>query len=107
MVPRFLLAFVVLFACGSSVIAKGEKCQATLKHIDDLLNIYELEHPLKHFPSTLREFQNFAAKKGKSLDLMMFSRFEYKRRGTSLLMSYTCKETGESAASGCSIVITY
>jgi hypothetical protein len=34
-----------------------------LKRIDYLLKIYEQEHPLKHFPSTLREFQNVAAKK--------------------------------------------
>jgi hypothetical protein len=45
--------------------------------------MYEKEHPLKHYPSRLKEFQNFAAKKGEPLDLSVFSKFSYK--GTVLL----------------------
>jgi len=48
--------------------------------------------------SWLQEFQNFAVKKGQPLDLSMFSEFSYKRRGTSLGISYKYKDTGKSAA---------
>jgi hypothetical protein len=92
-----LLAFVL---CASPLLAtsKSSKCDTCLKQIDRLLQIYEKEHPLKHYPSTLEEFQNFAFKKGQSLDLSVFSDFSYERRSTRLVFSYTCKETGISSA---------
>ncbi len=98
MTPLIVVALIALSLCAPSVVAKQSKCDTTLQRIDALLKIYEKEHPLKHYPSTLKEFQNFAAKKGQALDLSVFSEFSYKRRGTSLDLSYTCKDTGKSAA---------
>jgi hypothetical protein len=98
MMPRVVSGLLIFLLCASPVLAKRSKCDITLKRIDVLLGIYEKEHPLKHYPSTLKEFQNFAAKKGQPLDLTVFSEFSYKRRGTSLDMFYTCKDTGKSAS---------
>ena len=98
MMQRVILGFVIPALYASPLLANRSKCDVTLKRIDILLGIYEKEHPLKHYPSTLKEFQNFAAKKGHPLDLTVFSEFSYKRRGTSLDMFYTCKDTGKSAS---------
>ena len=100
MIPRVVLPFALILLCASSLVAKQSKCDATLQRIDKLLEAYGKEHPLKQYPSTLKEFQNFAAKKGGAVDLSVFSDFKYDRRGTSLDILYTCKDTGESGAVG-------
>ena len=92
---------------ASPVLAKRSKCDVTLQRIDTLLEVYEKEHPLKHYPSTLEELQNFATKKKQPLDLSVFSEFSYKRRDTSLVMSYTCKDTGRSSAEVRSHITVY
>jgi hypothetical protein len=106
MTPWIIVASL-LFACPSVALAKSSKCDRTLKRIDALLEFYEKEHPLKHYPSTLKEFQNFAAKKGQPLDLSVFSEFSYKRRGTRLGISYKCKDTGKSAADVRAVITVY
>jgi len=98
MMQRVFLGLLLSILFASPVLAKRSNCDVTLKRIDVLLGIYEKEHPLKHYPSTLKEFQNFAAKKGQPFDLTVFSEFSYKRRGTSLDMFYTCKDTEKSAS---------
>jgi hypothetical protein len=98
MAPGIALSLAVLLLCAPPALAKGSKCDIMLKRIDILLEIYEKDHPLKHYPSTLKEFQNFAAKKGQPLDLSVFSEFSYERHGTRLGITYTCKDTGKSAA---------
>ena len=95
---RVFLGLLLSILFASPVLAKRSNFDVTLKRIDVLLGIYEKEHPLKHYPSTLKEFQNFAAKKGQPFDLTVFSEFSYKRRGTSLDMFYTCKDTEKSAS---------
>jgi hypothetical protein len=107
MTPGIVLALAVLQLCASPVLAKRSKCNVMLKRIDTLLEIYEKEHPLKHYPSTLKEFQNFAAKKNQPLDLSVFSEFSYERHGTRLGISYKCKDTGESAAKVRAFITTY
>ena len=107
MTPRSVTAFLAFLLCASPLLAKRSKCDVTLQRIDAVLEIYEKEHPLKHYPSTLKEFQNFAAKKGQPLDLTVFAEFTYKRRGTSLDMFYTCKDTGKSASEVRSHITVY
>src|ERR1700751_4156045 len=107
MFVRVAICFAILFAMGSVGVAKQSNCDIVLKRINALLDLYDKEHPLKHYPSTLKEFQNFAAKKGQPFDLSVFSNFSYHRHGTSLELSYTCKDTGISAAEGRSSFIVY
>jgi hypothetical protein len=107
MLVRVAICLAILFAVGSVGVSKQSKCDIVLKGINTLLDLYEKEHPLKHYPSTLKEFQNFAAKKGQPFDLSVFSKFSYHRHGTSLDLSYTCKDTGISAAEGRSSFIVY
>jgi hypothetical protein len=103
----FFVPLAIAVLVGSSVGAKQSKCDATLHQIDKLLDVYGKEHPLKHYPSTLKEFQNFAAARRVTIDLSAFSQFEYKRHGMSLDIVYTCKDTGESGVAGHSVIIAY
>jgi|SRR3954468_7637121 hypothetical protein len=107
MTPVIVVALMPLCLCAPSVLAKQSKCDATLQRIDALLKIYEKEHPLKHYPSTLKEFHNLVTKKGQVVDLSVFSEFSCKHRGPSLQMSYTCKDTGQSAAKVRAHITTY
>src|SRR5205807_959128 len=91
-----ILAAVILSATG--LLAAQTRSKEVLKRIDLLLNTDAEEHPLKQYPSTLKEFQQFASKKGKPIDLSVFSKFEFERHGVSFSITYTCKDTGETAA---------
>jgi hypothetical protein len=102
-----IVSVAVVILSASALFAAQPKSKEVLKRIDVLLKMYEKEHPLKHFPSTLKEFQQYAAKKGKPLDLTVFSTFEYDRHGTSLGIIYTCKDTGETAAIATGVVTTW
>ena len=97
------LAIVLL---AGNLLAGEPKSKEVLKRIDFLLNVYAKDHPLKQYPSTLKEFQQFAAKKGKPLDLSAFSTFKFERHGTSLDITYTCKDTGETASIVASVITT-
>jgi hypothetical protein len=107
MLRPVVLPFVILAAFASTLVAKESKCDVALHYIDTLLEAYGKEHPLKQYPSTLKEFQNFAAKKGQPLDLSVFSDFRFDRHGTSLDILYTCKATGESGVAGHFTVTAY
>lgn len=102
-----IFGLLILTWLVSSLPAKQSKCDAALHQIDKLLEAYEKEHPLKHYPSTFKEFQNFAATKRITVDLSTFSQFEYRRHGMSLDIVYTCKDTGESGVAGHSVIIAY
>jgi hypothetical protein len=106
-VVRVAISVAMLFALASASVAKQSKCDIVLKRIHSLLDLYDKEHPLKHYPSTLQEFQNFAAKKGQPFDLGVFSKFSYNRHGTSLDLSYTCKDTGRIQAEALRSFIVY
>lgn len=95
------ILLVVLALSAAALFAAQPKSKEVLKRVDSLLNTYAAEHPLKQYPSTLREFQEYAAKKGKPLDLSVFSKFEFERHGVSFSITYTCKDTGETAAIVC------
>src|SRR5205807_2285831 len=73
----FGVAFIATLT--SAISAKQSRCDAALHQIDKLLAAYEKEHPLKHFPSTFKEFQKFAAAKRVAVDLSVFSQFTYDR----------------------------
>src|SRR5437588_239473 len=95
-----VLPFALALLCASSLIAKQSKCDVALQQIDKLLDAYGKDHPLKHYPSTFKEFRKFAAEKRVAIDLSAFSEFTYKRHGMSLDIVYTCKGTGESGVAG-------
>ncbi len=99
------LAVAILLA--STLFAGQPKSREVLKRIDVLLKMYEKEHPLKHYPSTLKELQSYAAKKRMPLDLTVFSSFEYKRHGSSLDIAYTAKDTGGTAAIASGVITTW
>jgi hypothetical protein len=65
-------AIVIGLPCA---FAGQSKADMTLQRIESLLDAYQKEHPLKEYPSTLKEFEQFAAKKGTPLDLSPFSEF--------------------------------
>jgi hypothetical protein len=91
-----ILAVLALLTSG--VIAADSKCNAALERVDKLLDIYSTKHPLKSYPSTLKEFEHFAIQKGKPLDLNAFSDFRFERAGMRLTLRYTCKENGLSGS---------
>jgi hypothetical protein len=70
-----IILLAVLILSASALFAAQPKSKEVLKRIDVLLKMYEKEHPLKHLPSTLKEFQQYAVKKGMPLDLTVFSSF--------------------------------
>ena len=102
-----IVSLAVVILSASALFAAQPKSKEVLKRIDVLLNIYEKEHPLKHFASTLRESQQYAAKKRMPLDLTVFSRFDYDRHGSSLGITYTCKDTGETAAIATGVITAW
>ncbi len=102
-----IIPLAVLILSASALFAAQPKSKGVLRRIDVLLKMYEKEHPLKHFPSTLKEFQQYAVKKRMPLDLAVFSSFRYDRHGTSLGMTYTCKDTGETAAIAACVITTW
>ena|SRR5258708_3470143 len=102
-----IIPLAVLILSASALFAAEPKSKEVLKRIDVLLKMYEKEHPLKHCPSTLKEFQQYSARKRMPLDLTVFSHFEYKRHGTSLDIVYTAKDTGETAAIAAGVITTW
>ena|SRR5882724_5269290 len=103
----FLFGLAIVASVVSSVGANHSKCDATLEQIDKLLDAYGKEHPLKQYPSTLKEFQQFAAAKRVAIDFSVFSSFGYDRHGSSLDILYMCKGTGESGVVGHSVITAY
>jgi hypothetical protein len=95
MIPRIVLPFALTLLCVSPLVAKESKCDAALARIDKLFATYRKEHPVKEYPSSLKEFQNFAAKKGGFVDLSVFSQFRFHRHSRGLGILFTCKDTGE------------
>ena len=73
--PRIIVVSLAFLMYASPVLAKRSKCDVTLQRIDTLLEVYEKEHPLKHYPSTLEELQNFATKKNSLSILVCFQSF--------------------------------
>ena len=74
--------------------AGHSKAEITLQRIESLLDAYQKEHPLKEYPSTLKEFEQFAANKGAPLDLSPFSEFSFRRSGRDLSIWYRRKDNG-------------
>jgi hypothetical protein len=92
------IVFAVLALWASCVFAADSNCDTALKSVDKLLDIYSKEHPLKNYPSTLKEFKHFAIQKNKPLDLRAFSDFRFERAGMRFTLRYTCKESGLSGS---------
>jgi hypothetical protein len=84
-------ALAIAFSCAA---AEQSKADVVLQRIETLLDVYKKEHPLKEYPSTLKEFQQFAAKKGLPVDLSPFSEFSFKRSGRDLNIWYRRKDNG-------------
>ena len=96
MLRHVVLPFAVVLLCASPLVAKQSKCDAALDRIDKLVATYRKEHPVKQYPGTLKEFQNFAAKKGGFVDLSVFSQFRFHRHSRGLGILFTCKDTGDA-----------
>jgi len=89
-----------LLLCLASVATARPRCETALRHVEAIIDVYSKEYPSKLYPGTLKELQTFAAKKGTSLNLALFSEFTYKRSGKRYTILYTCRDTGLGGALG-------
>jgi hypothetical protein len=108
MTPLKIAVFVAALVIGLPCAFAGQsKADMTLQRIESLLDAYQKEHPLKEYPSTLKEFEQFAAKKGTPLDLSPFSEFRFKRSGRDLSIWYRRKDNGVAELRGRHSITVY
>ena len=104
MITRSFLLLVLLAVPWLSAGGKP-RCDTVVDSMNTLLDVYGKEHPLKQFPSTLKEFEQFAVKKRKPLDLACFSDLRFDRSGQILFISYRCRATGHTDSISRSFII--